>query len=227
MDAVAEGVCRLEVNGRTVAVWSASPGGEHALAVGRLIADGFVHQHADLVGVTVRPDADVMVLAAELTAAAAERGFAERAHRAACGLGLLHFLVCDVAVLRARRESLPPDASVLAGLMRELFAGSPSRGTHSAALVEEERLIDRVEEVGRHNAVDRAIGAAFSRGLTPGRVGLVVSSRISGEIALKAARAGLAWVASRSIPTTLAVRLADAGELPLVARAGAVREENA
>jgi FdhD protein len=228
MDAVAERVCRLVVNGRTVAVWTASPGGERELAVGRLVSDGFVREPADVIGVNVTvEDSGVVVLAAELSADAAERGFAERAHRSACGLGLLHFLVCDASVLRARRESSPPAPDALAGLMRELFAGSPSRGTHSAALVDAGGLLVRVEEVGRHNAVDRTIGEAFLRGLAPGRLGLVVSSRISGEIALKAARAGLAWVASRSIPTTLAVRLAEAGGLPLVARAGAVRQEDA
>lgn len=226
MDVVEEGVCRLEVNGRTVAVWSASPSGERMLAVGRLLAEGFLREAGDLVDLTVHTDEPgVRVLAVVLAPPAAERGFAEREHRSACGLGLLHFLVCDVSALRAPRASPPPAASALAGLMRELFAGSPSRGTHSAALVEEGRLIERVEEVGRHNAVDRAIGAAVLLGRSRDKLGLIVSSRISGEIALKAARAGLAWVASRSIPTTLAVRLAEAGGLPLVARAGAVHAE--
>ena len=48
---------------------------------------------------------------------------------------------------------------------------------------------------------------------------LLVTSRISGEIALKAGRAGLAWIASRSIPTTLALRIAQAASIPLVGRA--------
>lgn len=225
MDAVAERVCRLVVGGRTIAVWTASPGDEHDLAVGRLVADGFVRTASDVVGISASDDDGVLVLVADVAAEAAERGFAERARRAECGRGLLHFLTCDVSALRATRTEPPPDAATLTSLMRELFAGSGSRGLHSAALVRDGRIVARVEEVGRHNAVDRCVGIALLRGFEPGSTGLLVSSRISGEIAFKAARAGLAWLASRSIPTTLAVRLADAGALPLVARAGAAARE--
>jgi formate dehydrogenase accessory protein FdhD len=49
--------------------------------------------------------------------------------------------------------------------------------------------------------------------------GLLVSSRISGEIARKAARSTVAWLASRSIPTTLAVRTAQKVRLPIIGRA--------
>jgi FdhD protein len=74
--------------------------------------------------------------------------------------------------------------------------------------------------VGRHNGVDKAIGAALLAGADLGALGLLTTARISGEIAEKAARAGVAWVASRSVPTTLAVELAATAGLPLVARAG-------
>ncbi|NIP78675.1 MAG: sulfurtransferase FdhD, partial [Gemmatimonadetes bacterium] len=74
-------------------------------------------------------------------------------------------------------------------------------------------------EVGRHNGVDKTIGSALLAGSTLTTLGLLTTARISGEIAEKAARAGLAWVASRSVPTTLAVEIAAAAGLPLVARA--------
>jgi FdhD protein len=74
--------------------------------------------------------------------------------------------------------------------------------------------------VGRHNAVDRALGAAFLAGDGPQGCGLVLSARISGQMAMVAARAGIAWIASRSVPTRLALEIARAAGLPLIARAG-------
>jgi FdhD protein len=75
--------------------------------------------------------------------------------------------------------------------------------------------------VGRHNGADKAIGGALLAGSALRGLGLMTSARISGEIAEKAARAGLAWVASRSVPTTMAVEIASAAGIPLIARAAA------
>src|SRR5690606_14588328 len=66
---------------------------------------------------------------------------------------------------------------------------------------------------------DKAIGAALLAGEDLGRMGLVLSARVTGEIALKAARCGVAWIASGSVPTTLALRIAAAAGFPIVARA--------
>jgi FdhD protein len=108
-------------------------------------------------------------------------------------------------------------------LFRELFAAaeraSAIGGIHVAALSDGTGLRDVREDVSRHNAVDKTIGAAVLEDAELERFGLLVSARISAEIALKAARSGLAWVASRSIPTSLAVSIAEVAALPLIARA--------
>jgi FdhD protein len=75
-------------------------------------------------------------------------------------------------------------------------------------------------DVSRHAAVDKAAGAALLGGVDDAPRGLVLTARISGQIALTAARSGIGWIASRSIPTTLAVAIGAAAGLTLVARAG-------
>jgi FdhD protein len=110
----------------------------------------------------------------------------------------------------------------MTSLFRSLFAltrRGDLGGMHAAALSDGNELLFPLEEVGRHNAVDKVIGQAILSGTPTSGLGLVITARISGEIALKAARAGLAWVASRSIPTTLALELASLAGLPLLARA--------
>src|SRR6266550_2827880 len=89
----------------------------------------------------------------------------------------------------------------------------------AAALTDDERLLFHAEDIGRHNAVDKVVGAAvIARKPIAGR-GLLVTGRISAELAYKAARAGLAYVATPSVPSTLAVTIARRTGIVLVGRA--------
>ncbi|MFC1853885.1 formate dehydrogenase accessory sulfurtransferase FdhD [candidate division CSSED10-310 bacterium] len=83
-----------------------------------------------------------------------------------------------------------------------------TRGSHAALLFDQQReVISFAEDVGRHNALDKAIGKAFmSRKLPQARIA-VLSSRISYELVQKAARAHLPMMLSHSRPTSLAVEM--------------------
>jgi FdhD protein len=84
-----------------------------------------------------------------------------------------------------------------------------SRGIHSAALGDADRLLFVAEDVARRNALDKLKGQALLRGaVTEGRI-LVSSGRISSELLLRAARMAAPIVASRTSPTDMAIRLAE------------------
>jgi len=114
-----------------------------------------------------------------------------------------------------------PDAGTLR-LAPEVVAGLPDRlrdgqadfdrtgGIHAAALAAGDGALDRVhEDVGRHNAVDKALGTAFLAGRLPlPDRALVVSGRASFEILQKALAAGVAAVVAVGAPSSLAVDLA-------------------
>ena len=117
----------------------------------------------------------------------------------------------------------PPAPESLRTLFKQLFASgvryNETGGIHAAALTDGVALLFHAEDIGRHNAVDKVIGAAvLARTAIVGR-GLLVTGRISAELAFKAARAGLAWVATPSVPSTLAVTIAQRAGMVLVGRA--------
>lgn len=134
--------------------------------------------------------------------------------------------VCGSATLEAVRSGarwdvatdlVVVDPDVLAGLPERLRARQKAfertGGTHAAALVDLGRrgapLTCVREDVGRHNAVDKVVGAAVQSGQVPLRGhALQVSGRVSFEIVQKAAMAGVPVVAAVSAPTSLAVDLA-------------------
>jgi FdhD protein len=90
-------------------------------------------------------------------------------------------------------------------------------GLHAAGMFDEagELLVLR-EDVGRHNAVDKVVGARLLAGAPTATPLLCVSGRIGFEIVQKAVAAGVAVVAAIGAPSSLAVRLADEAGLGLV-----------
>jgi len=86
-----------------------------------------------------------------------------------------------------------------------------TRGSHAALLFDgQQEVISFAEDVGRHNALDKAIGKAFLDGTLPDARIVVLSSRISYELVQKAARAHIPMMISGSRPTSLAVEMGTA-----------------
>jgi FdhD protein len=212
----------LEVNGMRSATWTASPDRLDALAAGRLLAEGYIRTRADLLdldiiqttpesaGIRVRIPEEMVRAGIELRGIRGEGDGAPWRHRA------------DILARSAVQAALP-SVEMCAELFRALFARADeaggSAGLHSAALTDGSVLLHQIEEIGRHNAVDKAIGSAVLATISLEGLGLVLSARVSGEIAWKAGRAGLSWIASRSIPTSLAIEISEVARIPIIARA--------
>ncbi|MEP6967922.1 MAG: formate dehydrogenase accessory sulfurtransferase FdhD [Pseudomonadota bacterium] len=146
--------------------------------------------------------------------------------RSSCGL-------CGVETLR---EALRPTARVgkgptvtraaiqaaLAALESAQALGARTRATHAAAWAEASGALRLVrEDVGRHNALDKLVGAAARLGLDPQNAFILVTSRLSFEMVDKAAAAGVAVLVAISAPTALAIEKAKGAGMTLVALARA------
>lgn len=223
---VAEEPLEIRLGGERVAVTMRTPGpGEDIeLAVGFLSGEGIV----DPVDVaTVRecpPRADGGVVDVLLREGAEPKDGWQRNFYATSSCG-----VCGKASIEAVRVAAPPvpdgptvAAEVIYSLPDRLRAGQRvfdrTGGLHAAGLftAEGELLVLR-EDVGRHNAVDKAIGRALLRADVLDRVAVLqVSGRASFELVQKALVAGIPIITAVSAPSSLAVRLARESNMTLV-----------
>jgi FdhD protein len=227
----------LRVGGRRLTLTMRTPGHDIELVHGYLLAEGVIGDASDVRTVRYCDGVDEQgrntynVLDVTLTA---DRGpeldeLLARASRSgvtssACG-------VCGSAsidALRARtRFPLIPgypvlDPAVITALPAQLAATQKifrrTGGLHAAALASPDGLVGPVrEDVGRHNAVDKVLGAALLAGELPGTEKLLVtSSRASFELVQKAAMAGVPVLVAVSAPSSLAVELADDAGMTLI-----------
>jgi FdhD protein len=212
----------LELNGKPVVTWMCTPDLLEELAIGWLAGEGYVESLED---VHLRPCATDLGFWAEVPKERVDRVQAEgRRPVLASGCGAVSvFLAPPNSSRPAPPRGTPPGSEVMRVLFKALF-GMGTRykdtgGIHAAAITDGNQLLTSAEDIGRHNAVDKVIGAMIlARRPLPG-LGLLVTGRISAELAAKAGRAGLAWVATPSVPSTLAVEIARQTGMQLVGRA--------
>lgn len=212
----------LEVNGTPAVTWMCTPDLLEELAVGWLAGEGFIDRIEQL---HLRPCATDLGFWAEIPEENLERVRAEgRRSVLASGCGAVRvFLVEPDSIAPIPLRGEPPAADRLRGLFKSLFSrGERYRdtgGIHAAALSDGAELLAHAEDIGRHNAVDKVIGAMLLARRPLAGLGLLVTGRISAELAAKAGRAGLGWIATPSVPSTLAVEIGRRSGMVLVGRA--------
>ena len=212
----------LEVNGRPAVTWMCTPELLEELAIGWLYGEGYI----DTIGeVHLRPCASDLGFWAEIAAERVAAVHAEgRRPVLASGCGAVSTWLADPATVAPRDSRGPvPGTPIFRARFKELFVRGArykdTGGIHAAALTDGEQLLTHAEDIGRHNAVDKVLGAMLLAGRTAAGLGLLVTGRISAELAFKAARAGIVWVATPSVPSTLAVEIARRSGMTLVGRA--------
>jgi FdhD protein len=214
----------LEVNGRPLVTWMCTPDLLEELAIGWLHGEGYIDS---IDQVRLRPCATDLGFWADIPP---ERFAAVQAENRrpvlASGCGAVSTFLADPATVEQRPARGPvPALEQLRALFKALFARGErykdTGGIHAAALVDDttSTLIAHAEDIGRHNAVDKVLGGALLARRPIQGLGLLVTGRISAELAFKAARAGLTYVATPSVPSTLAVEIARRSGMVLVGRA--------
>jgi FdhD protein len=224
---VIEEPLEIRLDGRTVAVLMRSPGMEKELAAGFCLGEGLVAEPMDIalvrhcgravpdelgqgdaldesrnrVDVTLMPGAEGPVKQDDVV----------QLIRSGCGRTDVHALTENLtpveADVRVRVGVLP---HLPAQITRQQVAYREAGGIHAAALFDVEgRAIVVCEDIGRHNAVDKAVGYSVLRGIPLHDKLLVSTGRASYDMVAKGVRLGVPVIASISSPTSLAVELAE------------------
>lgn len=218
---------------RTVAITMRTPGADAALAVGFLFTEGLIRSFDDLVDVqrcggSAAGNVVRVTVAAHCFAALpdVQRSFYTSSSCGVCGKASIDAIAVPFGaigdVLRIRRRALH-------GLPEALRQQQPTfaltGGIHGCALFDASGLRgEPCEDVGRHNALDKLIGALFqSRALPSTGFGVLLSGRASFELVQKALVAGIECIAAVGAPSSLAVDLARKHGATLVGFLGAER----
>lgn len=201
---------QIRVNERDLSITMRTPGHDRELAAGFLFTEGILKDRADLLSIENGENSVTLTLADGVDPGVA-RNFYTSSSCGVCGKASIESLrnaACSMlSPLRASR-------AVIHGLPAKLRAAQSvfehTGGLHGAALFDAGGNLEMVrEDVGRHNAVDKLIGAAFLDGRVPlDRRMLMLSGRASFELIQKAVMAGIPVVAAVGAPSSLAVQTA-------------------
>jgi FdhD protein len=219
-EVIGEEPLRLVVNGAPAATLMVTPTSQVELALGFLLTEGLAGSIHEVAAIAFCREGDLgpagevrIQLSGETRLPAQERYREVLSSCSLCGLALIEAYADDLAPFdRPPGRLHRTDVVRLRDAMnaaQDLFRRTG--GAHAAAVaelpVDPARAVVR-EDIGRHNALDKAVGAGVGQGLRPERSLLVSSGRLSFEMVAKAARAGFSDVAGVSAPSALGIELA-------------------
>ncbi len=204
----------LFVNDEELVTLVCTPDSLEELAVGFLCGEGMLAGPQDLLSIKVNT-AEGLAWVETAPSAPVLEGFLKRHITTCCGKGRASFYFINdargISPLTAGGFEISPAQikSLAAALEEKAELFRSTGGAHGAAICRPEEVTAFFEDVGRHNAVDKAIGHCFLRNIPLADKAMVLSGRISSEILIKAARMGIPMIISRSAPTDLALQMAE------------------
>ncbi len=189
-----------------------TPCNVEALAVGFAYSEGLISSPDDVISLSYRPDQKAVALRIEAPPTGApQRNLIVTSSCGLCGSRNIDGLLSGAAGCPDTLRVPPATLHVAVRQMqaRQSLFG-PTGGTHAAGVFSADGgLCAFAEDIGRHNALDRAIGQCLLDGVSLPGHGAVLSSRLSFEMIAKAARAGFEIVAAVSATSSLAIEAAE------------------
>ncbi len=230
--AATEEPLEVRLHGKPFAVIMRTPGSDRELAAGFLLSEGVIHSHDDLGAVEHcrHPDhPDVHNIVDVYLVGAATKRVEEHLEQrrnimtssscGLCGRLTIESLRCETPPLPIENRITSHTASELPQRLRvRQSVFEETGGLHAAGLFTLDGVCcSSAEDVGRHNAVDKVVGAMLFEERVPLRqYALAVSGRASFEIVQKAWLAGIPIVCAVSAPSSLAIELADEAGITLL-----------
>lgn len=214
----------ININGVNHAVMMASPYDLNDFAMGFLFCEHIINDPSDIKDVEINETEDCVQIEILLTNRCNEnykqkvRYLKGPTGCGLCGKAAMEEAFPKLAVLtRAPLPNLIELKNVRSKLSDWQMKAKQSGGLHAAFLLDNEaNIIDCKEDIGRHNAMDKLIGAALRKGLELKHKTILITSRCSVELVQKAITVGCGNLATLSAPSSLSVNFAQSHNLNLL-----------
>jgi len=219
----------IRVQGNPYAVVMRTPGDEIPHVAGFCLAEGIVESPEDIVGLGFCDGEETNVVTVTLKEARRStipeilerRGYISQTSCGLCGKEIVEDLY---QIIRPMEDSTVLDMQKAQACLNRLSDYQPlrkkTRAAHAAVIFDASyQALSAAEDVGRHNALDKAVGKLFLDRKLKDAAFLTLSSRISYELVQKTARARIPVILAVSRPTSLAVELATKLNMTLACRA--------
>jgi FdhD protein len=224
-DAIAEEIpVAFVYNERPHAVMLATPADYEDFALGFSLSEAIIASAAEFEGVEVAPalaGVELRIRVPEARAAVLDERVRQLTGRTGCGLCGAQTLEAAIRHPSAVAEPAPIGSAALQNALAELkhrqTINVATGATHAAAWASSSGRVELVrEDVGRHNALDKLIGAMLAAHVDVHAGFVVVTSRASYEMVMKSATVGIGILAAISAPTALAIALAEEANVTLI-----------
>lgn len=212
---------------KSVSITMRTPGNDAELAIGFLFTEGIINDFKHVKSITHVPLSDDNIIKihldenVNLNLGKLERHFYTTSSCGVCGKASIDAIktVCNISPQERGLQISPELVYTLPDILRkeqEVF--ETTGGLHASAIFDiNGQLILVREDVGRHNALDKVVGAALEKGLLPlDNHLLLLSGRASFELIQKAAMAGIKVVCAVGAPSSLAVETAQEMGMTLI-----------
>jgi FdhD protein len=210
---IVESALVIGVNGTSDYTIMRTPGNDRELTAGFLFTEGIIDSVYDILMLRQCQDTphSIVVQTSNVSAVPVKRNLVVSSSCGLCGRADMDGLVDQLGRVT---EGITVPYSVIYGIAKRVVPAQSlfkvTGATHAAALFDADGEVYAVrEDIGRHNAMDKVIGVAMLRGAPTSKMGVFLSGRVSLELIIKAARAGISLMVSVSAPTDTAVAMAD------------------
>lgn len=214
---ISENILNINVNRKFYASLMCTPDELLQLALGFLFSDGVISSMKSIRNIEELDENSFCIMLREELKPADEK---RRTLTSGCAGGSIDLDFLKDKNVKPVESSYKCSASNISVLMKEFNAKSElfkqTGGAHSCAICTGESILFFSEDIGRHNALDKVIGKAIIKNTELNDKLLLTTGRISSDITLKAARAGIPIIVSHSAPTDLAVSIAKASNITMI-----------
>lgn len=189
----------------------------YELVLGNLFTEGIIHEISEIKSIDIVEDdgkAFVKLMTSDVFKDLIEATEGIRTVTTACGKqhSISYYLMND-GDLTALDHHFTIKLSNIIFYMNEFQKSSDiyklTRGIHSCGLYNNQGLLYLMEDIGRHNAVDKVLGYAIKHRIDLSKTVLITSGRVPSDMILKIVKAKIPILVARSVPTDIAIEMAN------------------